>query len=113
MRPTGVANHRSPVLPAGKENIQLPPIDSSRGRGGVSASRQDQLSNLRSNGAAIMGVNSCGSARNLRSYASGSQNGSDGVRDSINLGQRKYQGGQQARPYVKGACYGVDIGQSN
>lgn len=52
-----VGIHRSPVLPSGKENIMLPPIDTGRGGRGihVSASRQDPISNLRNNGAAIMG----------------------------------------------------------
>ena len=35
----------------------------------------------------------CASARNLHSYRSGSRNGSDGVRDSINMGANKYGGG--------------------
>ena len=35
-----VAQHRSPVLPSGKESIQLPPIETGRGRAGHgSASR--------------------------------------------------------------------------
>ncbi len=69
----------------------LPPIDSGRGRAGHgSARRQDPLVNLRSNGAAIIGVHDSSSARNLHQYRSGSRNGSDGVRDSMNMGAKKY-----------------------
>lgn len=112
-----VGVHRSPVLPSGKENIMLPPIGDGRsGRGShVSASRQDPISNLRNNGAAIMGNPSQhNSARNLNQYRSGSRNGSDRVRDSINCGKSnnygyKNQGAAGMRPYVKGACYNVDL----
>ena len=95
-----VAQHRSPVIPAGKESIMLPPIETDRGRAGHgSASRQDPLSNLRSNGAAILGVHDSSSARNLHQYRSGSRNGSDGVRDSMNMGAKKYMNGAQQHKY--------------
>lgn len=59
----------------------------------------------------------CASARNLHSYRSGSRNGSDGVRDSINMGANKYGGGLPptagVRPYIKGACYNVDVSGQN
>ena len=75
-----MAQHRSPVIPAGKENLMLPPIDSARGRGPMgSASRHNPAEGLRNNGAAIMG-HQHSSAKNLNR---GSENGSDGgVRNS-------------------------------
>ena len=48
---------------------------------------------MRNNGAAIMASNHIyASARNLQAQRSGSRNGSDGVRDSLSMGQRKYEG---------------------
>lgn len=81
-----VVQHRSPILPAGKENLQLPPIER-KTRGIGSASRQDPISNLRNHGAQIMGGNNSSSARNLNNYRSGSKNESDSVRDSMNIGK--------------------------
>ena len=52
-----IAKHRSPVIPSGKGNLQLPPIDPS-GRirpGAGSARRPEAASNLRNVGSAIMG----------------------------------------------------------
>lgn len=72
-----IAKHRSPVIGAGKSNLQLPPLDpSGRSRPGAgSARRPDPTSNLRNVGSAIMG-GVPNSARNLHSYKSGSNNGS-------------------------------------
>lgn len=92
----------------------LPPIDSARGRGALgSASRHNPAEGLRNNGAAIMG-HQHSSAKNLNSHHSGnvSNNGSDGgVRDSMNIGRNKYA--QEMRPYVKGACYDVNLQPNN
>ena len=100
-RNPAVAQHRSPVIPSGKEQLQLPPLDptararvahGSANRAHGSANRyQDQNANMRNNGAAIMASNHIyASARNLQAQRSGSRNGSDGVRDSLSMGQRKY-----------------------
>ena len=89
------------MIPSGKEQLQLPALDptargrvahGSANRAHGSANRyQDQNANMRNNGAAIMGQNHIyASARNLQAQRSGSRNGSDGVRDSLNMGQRKY-----------------------
>ena len=68
-----MAKHRSPVIPNGKSNLMLPPIDpSGRNRPGAgSARRPEAASNLRNVGSAILG-GAPGSCRNLNSYGNGS-----------------------------------------
>ena len=71
-----------------------------------------------------MGQYSSASTKNLVSHRSGSRNGSEGVRDSMNMGMKKYgrAGDYQPaagsnpglpRPYVKGNCYNVELGTNN
>jgi len=67
-----------------------------------------------------MGIHNSSSARNLNSYRSGSRNGSEGVRDSLNLGgaaqpspRAGYNPPAGASKYVRGACYNVQPQQEN